>query len=474
MKTSILKTFSLVLILCGCETKTRDNNVIDGVWQSIGYGRLVKIDSGEFLLADVSNSSCTPSMSGEISMFEDNIGVTNDTLWLKDGINLYQFTRLEDAPQVCKADLSEAEKNSPTYNFKVLCEIFSDHYAYFKERNIDWVALQSKYKAKVTDDTTNAELYTIMAEMLDVFNDGHIGLSAPREVESAAEDLIKHSEEISEEPKRIYRRREVANAVVNHYFKDVISKNGGVIRWGILENNIGYLQINQMMGYANYVPEADTLDVRDFWKKYFEAGENKTPSQHTKDELAGLNTFFGEAMTDLNDTQAIIIDVRFNGGGKDEIGITILSHFNNKERIVFSKKAKMGDGHTKNNVIKLASNENPYTNPVYLLIGDGSASATEIMTLSSLQLDNVTRIGSHTNGVFSDILEKTLPNGWELGLSNEVYLDTKGNNYEGVGIAPDIDMGYDKDIQKQYTAIMESLENDGDKAIETVLQLQSN
>lgn len=40
----------------------------------------------------------------------------------------------------------------------------------------------------------------------------------------------------------------------------------------------------------------------------------------------------------------------------------------------------------------------------------------------------------------SDILGKTLTNGWELGLTNEIYVDHKGICHEGPGVPPDTQM----------------------------------
>ncbi|WP_415373843.1 hypothetical protein [Patiriisocius sp. Uisw_017] len=67
----------------------------------------------------------------------------------------------------------------------------------------------------------------------------------------------------------------------------------------------------------------------------------------------------------------------------------------------------------------------PYTNPVYLLIATESESATKIMILSSLSIPTVIRIGSNTEGLFLDVLDKTLPTGWEFGLSSEVVSRSK-------------------------------------------------
>ena len=47
------------------------------------------------------------------------------------------------------------------------------------------------------------------------------------------------------------------------------------------------------------------------------------------------------------------------------------------------------------------------------------------------------RIGQNTQGVFSDVLRRRLPNGWEFGLPNELFLDEHERDYDGAGIAPD-------------------------------------
>jgi len=58
---------------------------------------------------------------------------------------------------------------------------------------------------------------------------------------------------------------------------------------------------------------------------------------------------------------------------------------------------------------------------VVLLIGD-CASACETFAMATMQRQPaVIRLGENTEGVFSDVLDRRLPNGWHFGLSNEVY-----------------------------------------------------
>lgn len=469
--------FLLVLILSflACKnTETSTSPTMDGVWESIGYGRIVKIENGEYVMAEITDISCIPLMDGDLSDFGEALSIENDTIKLIDGINRYYFTRIEDAPVICKKDSperTEAEQkaNDPEYNFEVLWETFNDHYAYFELRKINWDSMYKVYRPKVTPQTTPVQLYKVMNEMLEAFNDGHIGLDAPEEVEAAvySEEATEETSEATPKKERL-RNYQVAAAVASKYIPNGKSIKQNNLRWGTLEGNVGYIQVNQMMGLADY-GIADTLSYRDYWMRYFELREESDDT--TTDELEGINNALDLAMEDLGATKALIIDVRFNGGGKDEVGMAVLSRLNSEAKTVFTKKGRLGDGFTPTVNVSLEAVENPYPNPVYLLISTESASATEIMTLCTLSMENVTRIGSNTEGVFSDILDRILPNGWTFGLSSEVYETMDGINYEGIGIPANIDVGYPRDTQLFLRSVMNSLENEGDASIEKALEL---
>jgi C-terminal processing protease CtpA/Prc len=49
----------------------------------------------------------------------------------------------------------------------------------------------------------------------------------------------------------------------------------------------------------------------------------------------------------------------------------------------------------------------------------------------------IIRVGETTQGVFSDVLGRLLPNGWRFGLANERFV-TDGKSFDNVGIVPDV------------------------------------
>jgi C-terminal processing protease CtpA/Prc len=102
---------------------------------------------------------------------------------------------------------------------------------------------------------------------------------------------------------------------------------------------------------------------------------------------------------------------------------------------------------------------------VVLLTGHQCVSASETFAMTLLgRVPPVTRIGENTQGVFSDILTRKLPNGWIFGLPNEIYLTKDGKSFDGSGVPPDISMP---------VFPSEELQAGHDSAIEKALQILS-
>ncbi len=470
---AILLFLSLVSGFSCLSREPQNGNDKDGIWESIGYGRIVTIKEGEYIFADVTTFSCLPIMQGHIEEFGDALQLKNDTLSLSNGINCYYFTRRVEAPLVCQKDSKEynaakALANNPEHNFEVLWDTFKNHYAYFELRGVDPEKMYAEYRPKVSPKTSKAELFLILYEMLESFDDGHIGINAEKEVLKEARKIYKgQNPEKKDVVEESFESEEVAEMIAEKYIPNGKSLRGDNLRWGILEQNMGYVQINEMEGMADYDIK-NTLTGDRYWKAYSKKSENS--ENELAEEVKGAAKAFNQILNDFEKVKALIIDLRCNGGGIDEVAMEVLKNFNGEEKVVFTKKARWNNQYTPAIEVVQPAVKEPFEKPVYLLIGPESASATEIMVLSSLSIPNIKLIGSSTEGIFSDVLEKTLPNGWSFELSNEVYLDMQGNNYESIGIPPDIPIDYPRDIDAYFKKLVDDLET-GDLSIAKVIEL---
>jgi C-terminal processing protease CtpA/Prc len=194
----------------------------------------------------------------------------------------------------------------------------------------------------------------------------------------------------------------------------VQSAASDLLTWYAVDD-IGYLAIDAMLGFG---------DVED-----------------NDDELAALESALDRAMNDLRDTQALIVDVRRNGGGKDFLSLAIASRFTGNETLVFHKQARLGSGRTAlADVLVEPRGDFQYLAPVFVLTSNQTASAAEVFTLAMHELPQVTLVGEATQGGLSDQLDKQLSNGWPASVANEYYLTPQGESFEATGIPVDLEV----------------------------------
>ena len=260
--------------------------------------------------------------------------------------------------------------------------------------------------------------------------------------------------------------------MAEHFLAENLTKNSQFVKWGKMNNNVGYVQVNVMNLFADLNLPDSLVKKNGYVQTYFEFYDKFSPSKQVEFEVTGIRSIMDKVMNDLRATQFIILDVRFNGGGTDEVGLEVLRRFNQIQRRVAWKKARHNNSYTKNAEIYLEASEQPYTKPVYILTSQQSASATDMMVLSSLELKQIKRIGSRTFGALSDALQKKLPNKWYFSLSNEVYTDNNNVCYESKGIPVDYELNYPENRQTFFRNMANDLEQDKQRILKAIKELK--
>ena len=70
------------------------------------------------------------------------------------------------------------DNRDPEKNFEFLWKTFHNRYPFFDLRNVDWKKQYETYRPKVTNKTSDDELFDIFCQMLGPLNDGHVELIA--------------------------------------------------------------------------------------------------------------------------------------------------------------------------------------------------------------------------------------------------------------------------------------------------------
>lgn len=204
---------------------------------------------------------------------------------------------------------------------------------------MNWDSLYINSKNKINSESTEVDLYLVMEDMIEKLKDNHGSIEPTDEVYESAENRIqpKLVEQEREELKE-YGDFEIAGIVADYYLKEDLTKDTWLMKWGKMENNVGYIQIKTMFLYADLNLKDSLVKENGFVPTYMDAFDRLNYEQQISEEVAGISKLMDVIMQDLKETKYMIIDVRFNGGGQDVVALEILRRFNTDRKQIALKK----------------------------------------------------------------------------------------------------------------------------------------
>lgn len=430
-KTNIAILWLFLLTGCGSSApKLPDSDSFNlhkfkGNWHSLEYGYLLSINEKGMAMFDFSDNECIkkPISSQEIAAELTHYKKLNETTMEVSpikGARRYTFQRLSnDAIDKCKKVLDK----SPIATFETFTNVMKKHYAFFDLYHVDWDAVVKQHRANINLDTSDASLYNTLSSMLVDINDAHLNLQAElkgtskiyrngksRYLRPALDKAFQNQTQFDNAKKfRANWYRAYKSNIKNQLlFQQNNNDFDELIIWGSI-GDIGYINILRMIGFSE--------------------------TRATKDEVEQAKLAMDHVMSQLKNSSAIIVDITANGGGEDEVSRMFASYFTEQPVLAYKKQIYGSDLPQQSFYIKPAK-KHRFLGPTFLVTSDHSVSAAEIFTLAMRSIKNVTHVGETTRGALSDILDKDLPNGWRLGLSNEIYFDATGKLWESKGIPP--------------------------------------
>jgi len=409
---------------------------LEGVWRSRGYGYVLSIDGDGYVLYEETAISCLPIAWGPLRELSERyvelrVSPAAEAFDVRraTGVSRIGFRRLARLPTHCVEPETE-RRLDPEFNFEVFWHTFAEQYALFDIKAVDWQAAYEVYRPRVGANMPAETLFATMAAMLRPLLDGHVRLHSPYGRFDAGPsptlyqrlDLeLDEAGDARSAPVYLQELREAAREIIrDDYLQGRPRKTcRGLLEWGRLRGGAaGYLAVRAMAGQSGKLGEP-LADV--------EAAD--AAMLRILDEIGHL--------------PALILDLRGNGGGFDNVALRIAAHLIDRRRMAFVKSVRHGAGITGGQrVFVEPAGQARYEGRLILLTSELTASAAEIFVLALLQHPRCTRMGEPTEGILSDFLERHLPNGWSLTLSNEIYRAADGKVYEDCGIPPHVSLPF--------------------------------
>lgn len=404
---------------------------LEGYWRSEGYGWLLVIIGDDVELFDVTESACINAedtlVEYETYFHSFAIDQSNSRLALRGAFEdyTYFFERISAKPPVCELEAP----NTPSSNFQVFADSMSDHYAFFDVRGADWAEIVEQNRPLITDDLTDEELWSVFTGMVRNIEDGHLTVSRLRNGQRQTFMPGRGRTQNSIIPLAASRNTTPGKLFGSWYddykssiLKDLLADKGSIIArdrviYGMLNEDIGYLNVLKMGGYA----EGLGWSLEDF-----------------QVEADTLNAALDEALTHMATARAIVIDATYNGGGFDYLGREITARFTETPVLGSHRSPANTPSVLPQPLYTYPTEHVSFKGPVVVLTSNLTMSASESFVMHMKAMPHVVQIGEPTRGALSEVLSKTLPNGWSVSISNEDYLDGDFRSWEGQGVPPDV------------------------------------
>jgi hypothetical protein len=415
-----------------------------GWWRSEGYGLFFHIDSSAIAASEITSVSCLPAWTANRSGDQGNAwifrggfesgdeiiridpGANANTAILRraGGMKAVMLRRVSTPPATC----TRQSGNTPLENYEVFWTTFAENYPFFALHGVNWDAVGERFRSLVGPQTTANELFSIFRQMLEPLQDAHVVLDVFPEGSPRGKDWLRTPlKEVwlhkpDPEPFEDVDFQRANDIIASQYIDGTVqSFCQDHIRFGFLrQSNLGYLGVHSFHQY--------TID------------DDLTAG------LACIRAADDAIFAQTTRLKGLIIDVRSNGGGEDPFVLELASRLTARRYLAFSKQAKITSTKklrfTAPDPVFVQPSDGPrYVGDAVLLTGRHSASAAESFAMALMgRQPIICRIGESTQGVFSDVLDRRLPNGWRLVLPNEIYVTARGESFDVKGVPPHVEI----------------------------------
>jgi hypothetical protein len=274
--------------------------------------------------------------------------------------------------------------------FDKVFEAFDTEYAKFVIRpDVDWKKLGEQYRKRAEKADSTYAAAAVISALVSELRDLHVWVKAGNEFVPGYNRV---------------RRLNASWEGTKATFKD----------WVDTKHDVAWARTQDGIGYVNVYALGDQTATKEF----------------------------DDVLEKLKDSRALVIDLRFNGGGDELLAKSIAGRFLDKKRMYSQNQYRAGKDHKElgNMIPREFDPRGPwrYSAPVVALFGQKTMSSAESFALMLAQCPNVTTMGERTAGASANPRRIDLECGIAVNLPRWIDYDPAGKSIEDNGVAPEM------------------------------------